>query len=394
MQKQIGFALCGCLLSVVAFAQTTTIDSILKQVEQNNKELIALTEYVESKRLELNSGNNLPDPQLGAYYLPFGEHNTGDYTEFQVSQSFEFPTVYSARGGLIEEQSVQLELEYSSKRQEILTQTKEYCLNLIYLNKRLNIETHRVEQARQVFEQVQELYEKEQVGILELNKGKVAWMQEQFKIQQIESDKKNLILSLIQLNGGIGISFSSDDYESSLELAVKDSLWQEKQIQDPELVQLKQQEIIAQQSLRLTRNKSLPSLTAGFNSQGISGERFSGLYAGLSIPLWGNRHKVKAAQSQVDFQQSFTASMTSWVYTTFEKQYNDYRIILDKYLEYQTTLSGMNSDELLFQAYQLGEMSFLEYYMELQFYRQAYDAMLEMQYLLYISQTQLLKHQL
>ena len=394
MHKNIVFAFCGCLLAFGGFAQSPSIGSILKQVEQNNQELKALSEYVESKRLELKSGNNLPDPQLGAYYLPFGDHSTGDYTEFQISQSFEFPTVYSARGSLIDQQSVQLELDYQAKRQDILAEAKNHCLNLIYLNKRLDTETLRVGQAKQVFDQVQELYEKEQVGILELNKAKVAWMQEQFKVQQIESDVKNTLLQLVNLNGGNELSFTQGEYSASLVLAAKDSVWQEKQVQDPVLTQLKQQEAIAQQSLSLAKNKSLPNLTAGYNSQGVAGERFSGIYAGVTIPLWSNRNNVKAAQSQLDFQQTFTSSKTLQAYAFFEKQYNDYQIMLSKFQEYEATLSGLNSDELLLQAYQLGELSFLEYYMELQFYRQAYDAMLDMQYQLYISQNQLLKHQL
>lgn len=394
MYKNIVFALCGCLLSFGGIAQSTAIDSILKQVEQNNQELKALTNYVESKRLELKSGNNLPNPQLGAYYLPFGEHSTGDYTEFQVSQSFEFPTVYSARGSLIEKQSTQLELDYLGKRQEILSQAKEYCLNLIYLNKRLATESLRAEQAVQVFDQVQELYEKEQVGILELNKAKVAWMQEQFKVQEIESNIKNILLLLTNLNGGTEVNLTVREYGASVVLATKDSLWQEKQLQDPVLKQFKQQEVIAEQSLSLAKNKGLPNLTAGYNTQGVAGERFSGIYAGVSIPLWSNRNKVKAAQFQVDFQQSFTSAKTLQAYASFEQQYNNYEIMLAKYQEYEATLTGLNSDELLLQAYRLGELSFLEYYMELQFYRQAYDAMLNMQYQLYISQNQLLKHQL
>ena len=167
-----------------------------------------MVSYVESQRLELKSSNNLPDPQFGAYYLPFGEHSTGDYSEFQLSQTIEFPTVYGARGSLIDNQSIQLDLEYKSKRQDILAQAKSYCLNLIYLNKRLDTETLRVAQARQVYEQANELYEKEQVGILEFNKAKVFWMQEQFKVQQIESDKKNLSLLLANLNGGNEVIFS------------------------------------------------------------------------------------------------------------------------------------------------------------------------------------------
>ncbi|MEN7548757.1 TolC family protein [Rapidithrix thailandica] len=394
MYRNIVFALCGCILSLGVFAQSATIDSILKQVEQNNQELKALVTYVESERLELKSGNNLPDPQFGAYYLPFGENSTGDYTEFQISQSFEFPTVYRARGSLIEQQTVQLKLDYKAKRQEVLVQAKDYCLNLIYLHKRLNSETLRVKQATQVFEQVQELYEKEQVGILELNKAKVAWMQEQFKIQQIENDIKNIMSLLSHLNGGTEIQFSSGEYETSLKLADKESIWQEKQIQDPELVQLKQQEAIAQQALKLAKNNSLPNLTAGYNHQGVSGAYNSGVYAGVTIPLWSNRNKVKAAQSQVDFQQTHTSSRTLQAQATFEKQYSEYQIMLSKFQEYQATLSGMNTEELLLQAYQLGELSFLEYYMELLYYRQAYDAMQEMQYQLYISQNQFLKHQL
>jgi len=392
MYKNIVFALCGCLLSFGAIAQSTEINSILKQVEQNNQELKALSEFVESKRLELKSGNNLPDPQLGGYYLPFGEHSTGDYTEFQISQSFEFPTVYGARSSLIDQQSAELELDYQAKRQDILAKAKNHCLNLIYLHKRLDTETLRMEQAKQVFDQVQELFNKEQVGILELNKAKVAWMQEQFKIQQIESDRKNILLQLTYLNGGVEIDFTSEEYGASQTLAPKDSIWHDRQMHDPELMQLKQQETIAQQSLKLAKNKALPNLTAGYNNQGVSGERFSGIYAGVSIPLWSNRNKVKSAQSQLDFQQSFTTARTSQAYANFEKQYNDYEIMLSKFQEYETTLSGLNSDELLLQAYQLGELSFLQYYMELQFYRQAYDAMLDMQYQLYKSQNQLLKH--
>ncbi|MEQ9229439.1 MAG: TolC family protein [Cyclobacteriaceae bacterium] len=378
----------------MSLAQSQPIDSILKQVEQNNQELKALSELLESKRLKLKSGNNLPDPQIGAYFLPFGSHSTGDYTEFQISQSFEFPTVYSARGSLIEQQSVQLELDYQAKRQDVLADAKNHCLNLIYLNKRLITETLRVEQAKQVFEQVQELYEKEQVGLLELNKAKVAWMQEQFKIQQIASNIKNSLLQLVNLNGGNELSFTEREYSSSLVLAAKDSVWDEKQVQDPVLTQLKQQETIAQQSLSLAKNKSLPNLTAGYNIQGVAGERFSGVYAGVTLPLWSNQNKVKAAQSQVGFQQSFTSAKTLQAYASFGKQYNDYEIMLAKFREYEATVTGLNSDELLLQAYRLGELSFLEYYMELQFYRQAYDAMLDMQYELYISQNQLLKHQL
>lgn len=394
MYKYIVFALVGCSLSLSLNAQRTPLESILQQVEQNNLELKAFSERQEGIGLDLRSGNNLPDPQFGLYYLPFGEHSTGDYTEYQLTQSIEFPTIYGARAKLIDLKTAQLQLDYQAKRQEILSQAKRLCLNLIYLQKRKKTENQRTEQAQQVYEQVQELYNKDQVGILELNKAKVVWMQEQFKIKQLEADIRNGLNQLTNLNGGNEIEFLLSDYVSPLMIPTRDSLWQDKLNQDPELVQLRQQELISEQSLSLANQQYLPNITAGYNSQGVAGERFSGIYAGVSIPLWSNRHKVQSARSDQSFQESFAESMILQVNADFEKLFNDYQLMLAKYQEYENTLSALNSDQLLFQAYRLGELSFLEYYMELQFYREAYDAMLEMEYQLYISQNQLLKHQL
>lgn len=391
MHKYMVLALCWCL-SLNVFGQST-MDEVLHQVEQNNQQLQAMSQYVEAKQLELRSTNNLPDPQFEAFYLPWGEHSTGDYSEYQLSQNLEFPTVYGARNGLINAQAQQLQLQYRAKRQEILMQAKDYCLQLIHLNKRRSREAQRLDQAKLVLDQVQQLFDNEQIGILELNKAKVAWMQEQFKVQQIEKEVKNILLLLSNLNGNNSISFSLKDYQPLLVIN-KDSLWQEKLKRDPQLMQLQQQATVAQQSLKLSKSQTLPNLTAGYNSQGVSGERFSGIYAGLTIPLWNSKNRVKAAQLMLEYQQNYSSSRNQQAYTAYEKNYNDFLLMRDKFQEYQNTLAGLNSEALLVQAYQLGELSFLEYYMELLFYHKAHDAMLEMQLQLYQVQSELLKHQL
>ena len=111
MNKHIVFAICGYLFFINGFSQTNNIEDLLNEIEQNNTELKGFQSFIESQQLENKSTNNLPDPQLSGYYLPFGENTTGDYTEFQITQSIEFPTVYSARNRLIETQKEQMELE-------------------------------------------------------------------------------------------------------------------------------------------------------------------------------------------------------------------------------------------------------------------------------------------
>lgn len=394
MYKKIVFAFCGCLISFGTIAQNKEIEKVLQQVEQNNKELQAFASLIESKKLELKSSNNLPDPQFGAYYLPFGEHNTGDYSEFQISQSFEFPSVYSSRNELIKKKQTQLELEYASKRQAILLSAKEYCLELIYLDKKQNLEQKRVQQSKKVFNQLKELYKKEEVGILDFNKAKVAWMQEQFKVSKIEVEKKNILLLLRNLNGENPMDFTATNYTTPLSIMPIYSVWSKKMELDPTLNLLQQEEELALQKIRFNKQKSLPNLTAGFNYQGVSGSNYSGIYGGISIPLWSNKNKVKAAKANYNFQQLNTHSETLKVYAKFEKQYNGYQILLSEFQEYQATLNGLNSDALLLKTYELGEISFMEYYLELKFYQEAVNAMVEMERQVHQQKAEILKHQL
>ena len=100
MNKYIVSVICGCLFFVNGFSQNKNIEELLNEIEQNNTELKGYQSFIESQQLENRSNNNLPDPQLSGFYLPFGDNETGDYTEYQLSQSFEFPTVYAARGKL------------------------------------------------------------------------------------------------------------------------------------------------------------------------------------------------------------------------------------------------------------------------------------------------------
>ncbi|TXE13519.1 TolC family protein [Algoriphagus aquimarinus] len=394
MLKNNVLAFCVCLFSFVAVAQSPSTMDALQQIEQNNATLKAFSSLLESKKLTQKALNNLPDPQAGAYYLPFGNHTSGDYTEFQVTQSFEFPTVYSTRGTLIDMQEAQNAMEYQLKRQEVLLPALKLLNELIFLDKKEDVEQIRVLQSKKIFDQTNELFELEQVGILELNKAKIAWIQEQFKLDILGSDRKKIMIELKNMNGGMELDFAPNDYVGSLIVDDPESLWQEKMQVDPELRILGEQENVAQQQIKLSKNKTLPNLTAGYNYQGVSGSTYSGIYGGISIPLWSSRNTVKAAEANYDYQKSFTQVKTDVLHTKFLGKYEVYQVLLKKYQEYQSTLQSLGSEELLLQAFELGELSFMQYYIELQFYQKALDSMLEMENQLVQSKAELLKHQL
>jgi hypothetical protein len=114
----------------------------------------------------------------------------------------------------------------------------------------------------------------------------------------------------------------------------------------------------------------------------------------VSIPIWGNRVRKNAAQANYMHAQSSTGTTTLSLRSEFDTQYNIYQTVLERYNEYSKTLKVLNSEDLLAKAYSKGQISFSEYYIELAFYYEAYDAMLDMEKQLHLIKTQLLKHKL
>ena len=198
--------------------------------------------------------------------------------------------------------------------------------------------------ARQVFDQIQKLFDTEQVGILDLNKAKIAWIQEQFVVEQIESEIQILLSKLKTLNGGNEINGISSGLALPIEVGAVESLWQEKLSNDPLLQELKAIETSSLQKVKLEKNKVLPNVALGYNYQGVSGSHYSGFYGGVSIPLWSSKNKVKAAEANYEYQQSNTQVITTSLYTQFQETYNRYELMLEKYNEYQTTMGNLESE--------------------------------------------------
>lgn len=96
--KQI-FILTAALLTCMGMrAQDTGIDSVLRQIEANNKELQANAQLISSQKLENKAENNLPDPTLSYAHLWDSKNSDETVGEMVVSQSFDFPTLYVTRG--------------------------------------------------------------------------------------------------------------------------------------------------------------------------------------------------------------------------------------------------------------------------------------------------------
>lgn len=389
------YASIGVLFLVsISGAYAQNMEEILTQIEQNNLRLKAWQSGKEAN-VELNkSKNRLPDPEIVGYYLNGNNNQPSAYTEVQVSQKIEFPTVYLNRSKLNQQKETLFDLEYQRIRQEVLLRSKGLCIQIIHLNQQLTHVWQRQQEARKVYYQLNELYQKGEVSVLKMNKGKLVWIQEQFKTDLLENKKKGLLLRLKQLNGGKIIEMDVETYLEGSILPPLEALIKTTLEKDPELRTVQQKSLVAKQDVKLQKAKMLPELSLGYNQQGVNNDRFSGVYGGLTIPLWKGTQKVKAAKAFTVAIDAENLLRQTKVKVELEKKYTAYQLLKKKYQEYTATLKTVNNNELLIEAYQAGQISFFEYYNEKKFYHEAVDKALSMEKELHLLKSQILKHQL
>lgn len=381
-------------IGMVAVAQPSSIPDLLKDVQSNNAQLQAFRAQMRSQKLAQLTENQLPDLQFSAYYLPFGEHAPGDYTEFEVSQRMEFPSVYKARSEWIAQEQQRLAAEYSQLRQSVLLKAKKEALQLIYLQRKQALLDRRIQQAQQVYEQIQLSFEKGQTGKLDLNKAQILWLDQQFAQEELQNQIALSQERLSALNGGELLRPKLARYPDSLPLPPSDSLWNRRLVADAQLLLVQQEQKVWEKNIQLQRNKRWPDLIAGANYQGVVGNNYFGFYAGLSIPLWKAPKQLAQAEAQLNYHlRHQNQRYLNWR-STQQQLYQGYKLLLRRFEAYQQALAGLDSELLLQKSYTLGEISFLAYYQETAFYREAEDRLLDMEKEVQLIKAELLKHQL
>ena len=94
--KKIFLTVALCLGVAGLYAQTGSIERVLKSIEQNNRELRAGEEAVRAEKLEVRNENNLEDPSV-SYSRKFGEEDgigDCDETDWETYFSINSSTAY------------------------------------------------------------------------------------------------------------------------------------------------------------------------------------------------------------------------------------------------------------------------------------------------------------
>lgn len=358
----------AALLASVSLAAQENINSILSSIEENNTTLKALKEEVKAQKLGNKTGIYLSDPDVAFGYLWGNPSNIGTRKDFSITQTFDIPTITGMKKRLANNKNELVELQYASERINLLLEAKQYIIDLIYFNglkKELKVRLHHAQTIADAYKQ---RLDRGDASILEYNKIQLNLSTVQGEMSRVAVERNALLSELKRLNGGMDILLEEDNYSPASLPADFEEWYLSAEQKNPLLQYVKQQIEVGRKEVKLNKAMTLPKFSAGYSLEKTLGQKYQGISIGISIPLWENKNRVKQAKASVIATQAREQESKQQFYNRLQNLYLRASGLKQTAIGYRKSLQSLNNTELLMKALKVGEISLLNYIVEIGLY--------------------------
>ncbi|MFA5814962.1 MAG: TolC family protein [Bacteroidales bacterium] len=349
-----------------------SVDRIVAEIEKNNSGLSALRMKAEAQKLENKTGIYLKNPEIGFNYLWGNPTMIGNRIDISFKQTFDFPLAYRYKRDIADGRDQQVDIDYQQQRLGLITQVRLLCIDLAYTYALETEYTRRLAHAQSNVKSYQAKFDQGDTGILEINKARLNFLGIRREAEANGIEYQALLAELAALNGGIPIQWSESTYPSPGVPADFEQWYQKAEIGNPMLTWLRKEIEISQQQEKLQFALGLPKFSTGYLSEKIVSEHFQGITLGMSVPLWENKNAVKQAKAQSLAVQDVERDHKLMFYNKLKMLHAKAVSLQQSVDDYRLALQNSDNASLLGKALEAGEISLIDYILELSLY---YDSL-------------------
>lgn len=356
-------------------SQYQTFNAQLKDsIETHNTTLKALRAEVTARKLDNRTGITLADPEVGYKRMWEGAEQTGNLSEFTVTQSFDLPTVLGYKSRAADSQNLLADEEYRMVRMNILLEAQLVCIDLVYYNALATELDRRLLHARRVVEVEKQRLDNGDTDMLSYNNVVLSLSALEAEKERVATEQKVLTAELARLGGGQPLSVVGREYASA-ELATDFDSWYAEALQhSPVLSLARTGREAAKSELVLSKSMHLPTLSATYiNERHTIGDRSQGVAVGMSVPLWANKNRVRSAQAALQAAEAHEADAEQQLRSELYMGYERVQGLRQTAELYRRALAEANNTELLQRAMDEGYISVLEYLQGIELYYEYLD---------------------
>jgi cobalt-zinc-cadmium resistance protein CzcA len=356
-------------------AQVINLHDAIQMALDSNLSVKSAALSVDVQKALKGAAIDLPKTVIDGQYGQFNSYTNDN--SVAVSQSFAFPLVYVNRYKLANANIRSSELQYLGSQLEIATQVKQVYWQFVFLSSKQKLFIYQ-DSLYSGFLRAAELRSKAgETNRLEMITARSQSLEIKNQLFQVTSDiaicsRKLMIL----LNSRSPLTPSVKEVHRIDFVLNADSVSVE---QNPFLGYIKQQVEVSQIAKKLERSQMLPDLNVGYFSQTIIGTqdvngvsrnfgqgfRFTGVQAGISVPLWFSPFtaRAKAAKITENIARTNAENYTKSISGNFQSllnEYNKYTANVD-YYEKQAVPEADLIIEQATRSYKAGALDYLEY---------------------------------
>ena len=254
-------------------------------------------------------------------------------------------------------------LQQAVLRRDILLRAKELCLDLIRLNQLKALYGQRLKNAEELNALFDERFEKGDVNILEVNKVKMELMNLRATVAENDAAYRTALQNLLAMNGNMPLEFDETVYPLVPELRSLEQVRDEVMGADYALKQAQAGSEAARKLVKVNRHGWLPKLEVGYGREGGSDAMLNGFVVGVSVPIFSNRGKVKAARARQAGAELAQEQVAQQVEADIQSLFNEATRLRASMQAYDTGLMDKTLSALK-QAVEAGQLSVLDYYSE------------------------------
>lgn len=362
------------LLSLPVKAQQA---ALLDSIEAHNTSLRALRAQVDAEVWQNKAELRLSDPEAEVGYMFGTPKGVPNRVNVNVSQPLDWGVITGRKRKWAEAGNQVSQGNYRLQRQAVLSEAYLGLTQVVYYNRLCNELAERLRLAKEV----QALYEKKfaqgDINQLEVNKVKLNASVAQADLQRAESERQTLLLDLQRMNGGLPLHCPDTLYASAPLPSLAD-LQQSVAAEHPQIAGGQAAIAQSEQQLKLSRSEAWPTFSVGFAGEYVKGTNYSGLTLGLSLPLWGNsRTKVRQSRAELVARKLDLADARTQLASSVQQQYASALALQQTADRLSSEIQVVSNAHLLRRSLDEGQISLLDYLLELSFYYDARTAQLE-----------------
>ena len=353
-------------------------ESWMAQIAQNNTTLKALHRQMQASVLANGSNLSLTDPEAEVAYLVGTPKGVPNRTNVSLTQSLDWDVLLGRRSALAKANNQVAYNDYRLAVQQVLTEADEQFTSLVYYNKLCGELSQRQTLAEEIERLYQQKFERGDINQLEVNKVRLNASVCRADWARANNERQQILANLQRLNGGHAVAFTDTVYPLQGK-ALPPLVDFQSALAGSLAVQTAQAAVAQSEAeIKVAKAEGLPALTVGFQGEYIKQNNYSGLSLGFSVPIWGNsRKKIRKAEAELAANRLTVDDVIYQERAQVAKLYASAQQLQQAANALQKDMQLMNNDQLLRRSLELGQISLLDYLLELSFYYTARTSQLE-----------------